>query len=74
MDIYQETYEQIKKKVINTCTRERWYVDSIEKFVFQVEQADKHAHPSKHEAELDMYADDFDEKEKAKLDDVNSGV
>ncbi|XP_020292835.1 CD2 antigen cytoplasmic tail-binding protein 2 homolog [Pseudomyrmex gracilis] len=52
MDIYQETYEQIKKKV---------------------EQADKHAHPSKQEAELDMYADDFDEKEKAKLDDINSG-
>ncbi|XP_018317886.1 CD2 antigen cytoplasmic tail-binding protein 2 homolog isoform X2 [Mycetomoellerius zeteki] len=48
MDIYQESYEQIKKKI---------------------EQADKHAHPSKQEAELDMYADDFDEKEKAKLDD-----
>ncbi|XP_076299577.1 CD2 antigen cytoplasmic tail-binding protein 2 homolog holn1 isoform X2 [Lasioglossum baleicum] len=58
MDIYQESYEQIKKKV---------------------ERSEKHAHPSKQEAELDMYADDFDEKEKAKLDDdsvtgpVNSG-
>ncbi|XP_071571750.1 CD2 antigen cytoplasmic tail-binding protein 2 homolog isoform X2 [Temnothorax nylanderi] len=52
MDIYQESYEQIKKKI---------------------EQADKHAHPSKQEAELDMYADDFDEKEKAKLDDGDSG-
>lgn len=47
MDIYQESYEQIKKKV---------------------ELGDKHAHPSKQEAELDMYADDFDAKEKAKLD------
>lgn len=46
MDIYQESYEQIKKKI---------------------GQADKHAHPSKQEAELDMYADDFYEKEKAKL-------
>jgi len=52
MDIYQESYEQIKKKI---------------------GQADKHAHPSKQEAELDMYADDFDEKEKAKLDDTDSG-
>ncbi|XP_011170932.2 CD2 antigen cytoplasmic tail-binding protein 2 homolog [Solenopsis invicta] len=52
MDIYQESYEQIKKKI---------------------EQGDKYAHPSKQEAELDMYADDFDEKEKAKLDDVDSG-
>jgi len=52
MDIYQESYEHIKKKI---------------------EQADKHAHPSKQEAELDMYADDFDEKEKAKLDDTDSG-
>ncbi|KAG7208801.1 hypothetical protein KM043_014994 [Ampulex compressa] len=47
MDIYQESYEQIKKKV---------------------ERGEKHAHPSKQEAELDMYADDFDVKEKAKLD------
>ncbi|XP_011702039.1 PREDICTED: CD2 antigen cytoplasmic tail-binding protein 2 homolog isoform X1 [Wasmannia auropunctata] len=52
MDIYQESYEQIKKKI---------------------EQADKRAHPSKQEAELDMYADDFDEKEKAKLDDTDDG-
>ncbi|XP_012064503.1 PREDICTED: CD2 antigen cytoplasmic tail-binding protein 2 homolog [Atta cephalotes] len=52
MNIYQESYEQIKKKI---------------------EQADKHAHPSKQEAELDMYADDFDEKEKAKLDDTDKG-
>lgn len=51
MDIYQETYEHIKKKI---------------------GQANKHAHPSKQEAELDMYADDFDEKEKAKLDDTDS--
>lgn len=47
MDIYQESYEHIKKKV---------------------EEGEKHAHPSKQEAELDMYADDFDVKEKAKLD------
>lgn len=47
MDIYQESYEHIKRKV---------------------EAGEKHAHPSKQEAELDMYADDFDEKEKAKLD------
>ncbi|XP_011868035.1 PREDICTED: CD2 antigen cytoplasmic tail-binding protein 2 homolog [Vollenhovia emeryi] len=52
MDIYQESYEQIKKKI---------------------EQADKHAHPSKQEAELDMYSDDFDKKEKAKLGDADSG-
>ncbi|XP_012524418.1 CD2 antigen cytoplasmic tail-binding protein 2 homolog [Monomorium pharaonis] len=51
MDIYQESYELIKKKI---------------------EQADKHAHPSKQEAELDMYADDFDEKEKTKLNDIDS--
>ncbi|XP_076654656.1 CD2 antigen cytoplasmic tail-binding protein 2 homolog holn1 [Halictus rubicundus] len=53
MDIYQESYEQIKKKV---------------------ERSEKHAHPSKQEAELDMYADDFDEKEKAKLDDGENSV
>ncbi|XP_015609234.1 CD2 antigen cytoplasmic tail-binding protein 2 homolog [Cephus cinctus] len=47
MDIYQESYEQIKRKV---------------------ELGGKQTHPSKQEAELDMYADDFDEKEKAKLD------
>lgn len=46
MDIYQENYEQIKKKI---------------------ELGGKQAHPSKQEAELDMYADDFDTKEKAKL-------
>lgn len=51
MDIYQESYEQIKKKIDN---------------------GNKHANPSKQEAELDMYADDFDEKEKAKLDDTNN--
>ncbi|CAK9823172.1 CD2 antigen cytoplasmic tail-binding protein 2 homolog [Anthophora retusa] len=53
MDIYQESYEQIKKKV---------------------ELGEKHAHPSKQEAELDMYADDFDVKEKAKLDGSESNV
>ncbi|XP_076161558.1 CD2 antigen cytoplasmic tail-binding protein 2 homolog holn1 [Ptiloglossa arizonensis] len=53
MDIYQESYDQIKKKV---------------------EKGEKHAHPSKQEAELDMYADDFDEKEKAKLDESESSV
>lgn len=47
MDIYQESYEQIKKKV---------------------EDRGKHSHPSKKEADLDMYADDFDVKERAKLD------
>ncbi|KAK1133639.1 hypothetical protein K0M31_011434 [Melipona bicolor] len=46
MDIYQESYEQIKTKI---------------------QLGEKHAHPSKQEAELDMYADDFDVKEKAKL-------
>ncbi|KAK2577448.1 hypothetical protein KPH14_003553 [Odynerus spinipes] len=46
MDIYQESYEHIKKKV---------------------ENRGKHSHPSKKEADLDMYADDFDVKEKAKL-------
>lgn len=51
MDIYQESYEQIKKKI---------------------GAGEKHAHPSKQEAELDMYADDFDEKEKAKLDESES--
>ncbi|XP_029168246.1 CD2 antigen cytoplasmic tail-binding protein 2 homolog [Nylanderia fulva] len=51
MDIYQESYEQIKKKI---------------------NAGNKHACPSKQEAELDMYADDFDEKEKAKLDDTNN--
>lgn len=51
MDIYQESYEEIRKKI---------------------ECANKHAYPSKQEAELDMYADDFDEKEKAKLDDTNN--
>ncbi|XP_034188512.1 CD2 antigen cytoplasmic tail-binding protein 2 homolog holn1 [Osmia lignaria lignaria] len=53
MDIYQESYEQIRKKV---------------------EMGEKHAHPSKQEAELDMYADDFDVKEKAKLDETESTV
>lgn len=53
MDIYQESYEQIKKKV---------------------EQGEKHVHPSKQEAELDMYSDDFDVKEKAKLDGSESNV
>ncbi|KOC63830.1 LIN1-like protein [Habropoda laboriosa] len=53
MDIYQESYEHIKKKV---------------------GQGEKHAHPSKQEAELDMYADDFDVKEKAKLDGSESNV
>lgn len=53
MDIYQESYEQIRKKI---------------------EMGEKHAHPSKQEAELDMYADDFDVKEKAKLDESESNV
>ncbi|XP_046745302.1 CD2 antigen cytoplasmic tail-binding protein 2 homolog [Diprion similis] len=47
MDIYEESYEQIKKKI---------------------EMSGKQSHPSKQEAELDMYSDDFDVKEKAKLD------
>lgn len=51
MDIYQESYEQIKNKI---------------------EQADKRAKLSKQEAELDMYADDFDEKEKTKLDNADN--
>ncbi|KAL6448520.1 hypothetical protein ACFW04_000425 [Cataglyphis niger] len=51
MDIYQESYEEIKKKI---------------------EHANKSAYSLKQEAELDMYADDFDEKEKTKLDDINN--
>ncbi|XP_043685668.1 CD2 antigen cytoplasmic tail-binding protein 2 homolog [Vespula pensylvanica] len=51
MDIYQESYEQINKKV---------------------EDREKHSHPSKKEADLDMYADDFDVKEKAKLDEKDT--
>ncbi|XP_047344240.1 CD2 antigen cytoplasmic tail-binding protein 2 homolog isoform X2 [Vespa velutina] len=51
MDIYQESYEQINKKV---------------------EDRGKHSHPSKKEADLDMYSDDFDVKEKAKLDEKNT--
>jgi len=39
-----------------------------------VEQGNKHAHPSKQEAELDMYADDFEQKEKAKRDDTNGSA
>ncbi|XP_014204528.1 CD2 antigen cytoplasmic tail-binding protein 2 homolog isoform X1 [Copidosoma floridanum] len=46
MDIYQETYEQIQKKI---------------------SLADKHS--VKVEAELDMFADDFDSKEKDKKSD-----
>lgn len=46
----------------------------IKNNILQVEQANKHAAPSKQEAELDMYADDFDVKEKAKLDDTDSGA
>ncbi|KAI4499399.1 hypothetical protein M0802_005659 [Mischocyttarus mexicanus] len=51
MDIYQESYEFINKKV---------------------EDREKHCHPSKKEADLDMYADDFDVKEKAKLGEHNT--
>ncbi|XP_048514868.1 CD2 antigen cytoplasmic tail-binding protein 2 homolog isoform X2 [Athalia rosae] len=51
MDIYQESYEQIKKKI---------------------ELSGKQSHPSKQEAELDMYSDDFDVQEKAKIDDHTS--
>ncbi|XP_066593547.1 CD2 antigen cytoplasmic tail-binding protein 2 homolog [Prorops nasuta] len=50
MDIYQETYEQIKRKV---------------------ERGEKSSHPLKQEAELDMYADDFDVKEKSKFNKTN---
>lgn len=46
MDIYQETYEQIEKKIT---------------------LANKHAHPSKVEAEFDMFSDDFESKEKNKI-------
>ncbi|XP_058807527.1 CD2 antigen cytoplasmic tail-binding protein 2 homolog isoform X2 [Phymastichus coffea] len=49
MDIYQESYEQIKKKVT---------------------AADK----QKKDAELDMYADDFDVKEKEKMEDVDKNT
>lgn len=51
MDIYQESYEQIEKKIA---------------------LADKRSHPSKVEAELDMFSDDFDSKEKNKIDDTKS--
>lgn len=81
MDIYQETYEQIKKKVITSviaavvCIVYCFFFLSLKKnLVSKVEQGNKHAHPSKQEAELDMYADDFDEKEKAKLDDTDGGA
>ncbi|KAK0089916.1 hypothetical protein PV325_004668 [Microctonus aethiopoides] len=47
MDIYQESYDLIKKKI---------------------NLSGKQSHPSKQEAELDMYSDDFDVKEKKKLD------
>lgn len=76
MDIYQESYEQIKKKVVyhdeSVIAR-----SEISKILsrwkcLQVEVGEKRAHPSKQEAELDMYADDFDEKEKAKLDESES--
>lgn len=78
MDIYQESFEQIKKKV-KLYNIYVYYVAYIiifvvKNYILQIEQADKHAHPSKQEAELDMYADDFDEREKAKLDDADSGV
>ena len=36
--------------------------------MIQIQRAGKQSHPSKQEAELDMYADDFDTKEKEKLD------
>ncbi|XP_012270584.1 CD2 antigen cytoplasmic tail-binding protein 2 homolog [Orussus abietinus] len=51
MDIYQENFELIKKKI---------------------QQSEKQSHPSKQEAELDMYADDFDVKEKAKLGETDN--
>lgn len=37
-----------------------------------MEDREKHSHPSKKEADLDMYADDFDVKEKAKLDEKDT--
>ena len=52
MDIYEESYEKIKKLV---------------------DVSKKSSHPSKQEAELDMYADDFDEKE-ASLKQSDSGL
>ncbi|XP_057339948.1 CD2 antigen cytoplasmic tail-binding protein 2 homolog [Microplitis mediator] len=45
MNIYQETYEVIKRKI---------------------NLAEKQSHPAKHEAESDMFADDFELKEKQK--------
>lgn len=78
MDIYQETYEQIKKKVLTEicCDTDICCVICIIFIIrnyalMQIEQAEKHLHPLKQEAELDMYADDFDAKEKAKLDNTN---
>lgn len=57
MDIYQESYEQIEKKI---------------------NLAEKHSHPSKVEAELDMFSDDFESKEKDKIvpeeGKINSGI
>lgn len=52
MDIYEETYEQIKKKL---------------------DSAKKTSHPSKHEAELDMFGDDFETKEQSIKDTTKDG-
>ncbi|KAK7595522.1 hypothetical protein V9T40_013347 [Parthenolecanium corni] len=57
MDIYQETFEGIQKKITHISS------------FFDVDQCfeKKKDVPAKPAAELDMYADDFDEKEKANL-------
>ena len=51
MDIYQETYDQINKKI---------------------SLAEKHSHPSKVEAELDMFSDEFTSKEQDKIVDTKT--
>lgn len=44
------------------------YQETYEQIEKIIAQAEKHAHPSKIEAELDMYSDDFESKEKNKIE------
>lgn len=48
------------------------YQETYEQIEKIIAQAEKHAHPSKTEAELDMYADDFESKEKEKMGDQHN--
>ncbi|CAD6238500.1 GSCOCG00008461001-RA-CDS [Cotesia congregata] len=38
------------------------YQETYEAIKYKINQAEKHSHPAKHEAESDMFADDFDSK------------